>query len=139
MPGPSGLGKDPGRGPKALGNVQHPQEKGCRFTVGLGGSGPGMNSAFVHVREPSATCGRSWTPEEATAAWSADGLQQAPSPGGRSTVPAQDRLLCGGPRPSACPPPGHSQAGFFLRRPADPLHPWVPGMEKLRAGAGVPL
>lgn len=68
-------------------------------------------------------------------------IEQALSPGVMSTPPTQDGLLCGRWWLSAhTPSPEGSRAGFFLLRPTDLSSPWVPAMEKLRAGVWeVPL
>lgn len=46
MPGPSGLGKEAGRDPKALGNVNQPWARGSA-SVGPGGSGRGNPSTCL--------------------------------------------------------------------------------------------
>lgn len=82
-------------------SISHGKE-GYRLIVGPGGSGQSMNlSASVRrLCEFSATFGTCQIPEEATAGWSADRKEQALGPGVTNPAPTQDRLLCGGWRPS---------------------------------------
>lgn len=77
-------------------SISHGKE-GYRLTGGPGGSAQSMNlSASVHLCEFSATFGTCQIPEEATAGWSANRLEQALGPGVMNPAPTQDRLLCGG-------------------------------------------
>lgn len=120
-----------GEAPKGLGNVNQP------WARGLSGSPQAQEAVDkASICLPRHTCMISVLPLE-LAGWAADRLEQALSPGVMSTAPTQGRLLCGGWQPlvHTLSPEG-SQAELFLRRPTDSLHPWLPGMEKLRGGRG---
>lgn len=108
--------------------------EGCQAHWGPGGSGQGMDlSASAHLYDFSAPFGTCQIPEEATAGWAANRLEQAVCLGVTSTALLRTGCSRGDdPLPTLSPEGG--RAGFFLLRPPGPLHPRVPGMEKSRVG-----
>lgn len=105
-----------------------------RLPVGPGGSGQGMNlSASAHLCEFSATVGTCQIPEEASAGWSAERPERALRESWANEAHPCSGLAALGTMVAFCP---HSfsrgRLGCILS--SDPLHGWVLGMEKLRAG-----
>lgn len=115
-------------------SISHGKE-GYRLIVGPGGSGQSINlSASVRrLCEFSATFGTCQIPEEATAGWLVC-RQKGTGAGSWGNEPSPYSGQAALWRMAAFRPPSFSRGRVGWVLYSDPLHPWVPGMEKLRAG-----